>query len=683
MIAMYSVCRVFVLLFAFFLFVFNLDTFAQSTTSDTKITALEKSHGLNNRVRTAIKDKAQPELILMLADSAVRLLERDKNAHPEAYATAIFLKARRLRRNGEYQLALRSLELAKGLSGIADSTLGYIAEEKARAYMKVTNFLPALEHLEAAIIYFKTVDLRFRWATVNYLKGSYFKELNRIPDAIKAYQEGLAMFEELNQKAKGDTLLSYDSYILTVRMALIQSYAKAGEFDRAFHEAQLGLSREDWEGFYRQKALLHAAEGRAYELKANTFLRNDSIRRASLKAARHAHQNALETFDVAGINDNNVLRSYLNLGVAWEEDKEFQKAIEVYERGLGWAEKEDREFDQSLVNTLYIRLGESHISLGQNNKALNVLQRIKGLPADTDLKAMEGLVLTPASLVLQNDALTNRKQMEYFRLISVLLGLIFIVGMIFSYRRRDRAIKKQKLLFEQTQIELNQQIRIEAQRKIVADIGDMIHRDRCAEILACAFKVNVWKMEKEIDSNYAIDIPDLEELRLDIVGVNDRLRAMTEELKSLEQVIESKNLQELAHIVINRFRSYRFKVDFRSFQIDDKEFPIYIKHNMYCIMGEAMKNIVGSKEVKKVSLQLIYTAEPEELSLTIVDDGIGFDPQYMTPGNGIQNMKKYAKEMGTELQINSKPNPHTTVHCAVAGPFENQNEGPNRNFKSL
>ena len=54
------------------------------------------------------------------------------------------------------------------------------------------------------------------------------------------------------------------------------------------------------------------------------------------------------------------------------------------------------------------------------------------------------------------------------------------------------------------------------------------------------------------------------------------------------------------------------------------------------------------------------------VSLSVRDDGRGFDPDRSGHGNGIANMRRRAHDLGGVLDVESAPGDGTTVHLSLA-----------------
>ncbi|HEX7793809.1 MAG TPA: ATP-binding protein, partial [Vicinamibacterales bacterium] len=82
------------------------------------------------------------------------------------------------------------------------------------------------------------------------------------------------------------------------------------------------------------------------------------------------------------------------------------------------------------------------------------------------------------------------------------------------------------------------------------------------------------------------------------------------------------------------------------------------------IAQEALQNIVKHSAAHDVSIELVGT--DRELTLTIVDDGTGFDEDSMTSkGLGLISMGERLEGVGGSLNIRSRPGAGTRLEIAV------------------
>jgi signal transduction histidine kinase len=85
-----------------------------------------------------------------------------------------------------------------------------------------------------------------------------------------------------------------------------------------------------------------------------------------------------------------------------------------------------------------------------------------------------------------------------------------------------------------------------------------------------------------------------------------------------------------------------------------------VRHNLLLTTREALQNAVTHAAATEVNLAL--KLDEAGVSITIADNGKGFDPLAVSPdGNGLQNMRRRLQGIGGRLKINSQPGQGTTV----------------------
>jgi signal transduction histidine kinase len=93
------------------------------------------------------------------------------------------------------------------------------------------------------------------------------------------------------------------------------------------------------------------------------------------------------------------------------------------------------------------------------------------------------------------------------------------------------------------------------------------------------------------------------------------------------------------------------------------------RYNLYLALKEALHNIV--KHARAHSVQIRFDLKPEELTLTVSDDGCGLpqnDPALASDGSqnhGLRNMRFRLEQAGGSVQIESTPGHGTTLRFRV------------------
>ena len=73
--------------------------------------------------------------------------------------------------------------------------------------------------------------------------------------------------------------------------------------------------------------------------------------------------------------------------------------------------------------------------------------------------------------------------------------------------------------------------------------------------------------------------------------------------------------------------------------------------NLFRVVQESINNAIKYSGGNEINVKL--KKEENTLIISIEDNGIGFEKDKITFGNGLENMKKRIKEVGGELEINS------------------------------
>jgi signal transduction histidine kinase len=87
------------------------------------------------------------------------------------------------------------------------------------------------------------------------------------------------------------------------------------------------------------------------------------------------------------------------------------------------------------------------------------------------------------------------------------------------------------------------------------------------------------------------------------------------------------------------------------------------RRHLLLILKEAIRN--ACRHGRPQELRLGIRREPAHLAVTLVDDGVGFDPEAPRDGQGLVSMRRRAEAMGAELVIDSAPGKGSRVGLRV------------------
>jgi NarL family two-component system sensor histidine kinase LiaS len=97
---------------------------------------------------------------------------------------------------------------------------------------------------------------------------------------------------------------------------------------------------------------------------------------------------------------------------------------------------------------------------------------------------------------------------------------------------------------------------------------------------------------------------------------------------------------------------------------NDKLLPPTVAEALYRVAQEALHNVARHARATRVDVDL--RCIPEQVSLTIEDNGVGFDSSETHKGLGLGHMRERIMEVGGVLSVESQPGIGTTVVAEVA-----------------
>ena len=141
----------------------------------------------------------------------------------------------------------------------------------------------------------------------------------------------------------------------------------------------------------------------------------------------------------------------------------------------------------------------------------------------------------------------------------------------------------------------------------------------------------------------------------------EEMRALILELRpeSLEREGLSPALRKLAEAT-----QHRQRLIVQAHVCNEPEIPVESKQALYRIAQEALHNAV--KHAHATTLDLTLETAADTVTLTVADDGTGFDPGGNFPGHlGLRSMRERMTRLGGDLSITSAPGKGTTVQATL------------------
>ena len=96
---------------------------------------------------------------------------------------------------------------------------------------------------------------------------------------------------------------------------------------------------------------------------------------------------------------------------------------------------------------------------------------------------------------------------------------------------------------------------------------------------------------------------------------------------------------------------------------EEQRFSPMVEEEIFRIVMEALNNIIKHARAQSVQVTLEYDSK---LTLSVQDDGKGFDSAFLSGGVGLRSMRERAKKIGAALSIDSALNEGTKVTVSLS-----------------
>ncbi|MCW3169479.1 histidine kinase [Chryseobacterium sp. 09-1422] len=241
----------------------------------------------------------------------------------------------------------------------------------------------------------------------------------------------------------------------------------------------------------------------------------------------------------------------------------------------------------------------------------------------------------------------NEEQNSFIIVFTITL-LIIVVTMIFVYLIFIR--KKTKLLIEQKEKDLHFEkelatSQVEMKEQTLNYIGQELHDDLGQKLSVVRLRQN--QLLNKLSNGEKEELNELNELLGECI---QDVRNLSKTLIT-EQIIHF-GLIESIEREINRIKKLRLLTI--EFVTQKHDIDITPKHGLilFRIIQESINNILKHSRAKN----LVITLEDDHnnLQITIIDNGKGFNTDSMNDGSGLKNMELRAKLIHAEFSIQSK-----------------------------
>lgn len=551
------------------------------------------------------------------------------------YSKSNFLEALRL-----YH---KSLKLRLGTDdslGVASlyNKIGLVHQNTYRLDSALNYGLMALKIYEAKGIQRNAYILKNNIANI-------YKNLKQYDMALATHKEIAAYNLSVNDELA--LVKSYNNignaYILLVDTTNAETYYNKG----------ISLAKE--KNFSNELAALYNNIGGIYRSKKdyNTAINNYE---KSLQIRR-------QTDDNFGLGS-----TLLNLGSLYIETKQLNKVKDYLKQSISLAETSNANeqimnaYDRLSIYFAYKNMPDSTKYYSTLYKQMNdslfnhqILKEVAEVQEKYNAVERENQIITQRAEITEKELKLSKKNL-YLLGLTGLVVVATLLGLLFFNRQKLKTeqIKKESELKEAL-------VRIETQNKLQDQrlrISRDLHDNIGAQLTFIISTLDNLKYGFKLPDKLNSKLQGISEFTTStIYELRDTIWAMNKSEISFEDLqVRISNFIEKANIAAQGI-TFNFHVD--SDVDTEMAFTSVQGMNIYRIIQESINNAIKYAEAKAITVEI--SSNDAGVSFMILDDGIGFDISAIELGNGLNNIKKRANELGGQLVIESQIKKGTSI----------------------
>ncbi len=319
--------------------------------------------------------------------------------------------------------------------------------------------------------------------------------------------------------------------------------------------------------------------------------------------------------------------------------------------------------DASVTSNLYANMVRSGIFLDNNEEALHYFDKYRALIDERSTTEFERSMAEQEKKYLTANQQMRISALEHERkLFGILLfsGLFILLLLLLLLWLRQKAISSEKKLAEQKIVHLEQEKQIVATQSILD--GETAERTRLARDLhdglggmLSAVKLNLFDMRQDV----IIETDDVERF-------NQVIEMLDNSMKELRRVAHNMMPESLSRyglkVALEDFCLSLPKVTFHFFG-EDQRIDHKSENTLYRAVFELINNAIRHAEAEHINVQLIQQAD--RVSVTVQDDGKGFDPGMVSQGAGLKNVQNRIGSAGGTVDIHSVTGQGTEITLEI------------------
>jgi len=572
---------------------------------------------------------------------------------PHGQAAAHLALGQLLDRRGYPSSALRLLSTAaRGYQALGDSfNLSTCYRGLGRVYNAMDQYKPAMQAHLRALRLRQGVGEPAALADSYCCIGQVYVSQHNYPEALVSYREGLRRWRALGQTR----------YVVGALDHLAIIHRDAGRYDSAHHYLRQGMAVADSAGtagllislgvlekrqghfagaaraYQRALRLRHQQPVISPEQEADlcSLLGEALVLTGRLEQARYYLQRSLDNALACNSPDEQM--------DAFEGFSELAGAEGDFKQAIAYRERMD-----VIKDTLHSRATARTVA------ELHIRYETEQQVAENRIQALQ--------LAAQRTLLRRRAVL----LGGTLLLAALLAGLGFLYVSRRRLRREIEFAQERQQLtQLRAQAVLEAEEAERQRIGSDLH-DGVGQLLAVA-RFNLHALDEELRLTAPGPRAMLQNAREVVNESFVEVREISHNL--LPNALIKRGLTQAVRDFLSRVSpDDRLKINLEVVGLDGgQRLNRTVENVLFRVIQELVQNIIKHAQASEVTLQ--FVRRPQELTVMVQDNGVGFDPaatlEADTTGIGLKNIESRLAFLGGRAEFDSRPGHGTTVTLEV------------------
>ncbi len=368
-------------------------------------------------------------------------------------------------------------------------------------------------------------------------------------------------------------------------------------------------------------------------------------------------------------NDKSRLFIYSGLTEAYNQKQMPETALEFAGKGLKLVNENPdfKNFSEKLyrsaAHSYYLKgnfkkgkeFTDDFIAIKDSVFSQNNANAIANLEVRYETEKKEHELAESRAIVAERELEIKNKNTQFLLLVIVLLAVLLISYLFYNQQKlKNRQLKKESLL-KDAMAKIETQNHLQQQRLLISrDLHDNIGAQLTFIISSLDnlkfLELSKEKLNQKLHSISDFTIATIYELRDTIWAMNknditfdDLKTRITNFIDNAKSSKENIVFDFTIHQDLNRLQTFT--------SVDGM--------NIYRIIQESVNNALKYANAGLISVDICET--DKILKISISDNGVGFNAENADFGNGLNNMKKRAKELGASIEIISSENNGTTI----------------------